>query len=181
MSRPPHPPERSGDIETARAKIPKKDTDRDGTTNELELLAGTSPANASERTTPVQLTDANLKQLSLSFRTSDYAFRPFKSVPRTLASKTSIDSLLTRYQTERDITANPAAPKEMLLRRATMDITGLPPTPSERLAFLNDTRPDAYKRLIDRLLASPTYGDRWGRHFMDIWLYSDWAGWKDCG
>jgi hypothetical protein len=171
----------SSDIETRLAKIATEDTDRDGTSNELELLAGTSPANASERPTRAQLTDANLKQLSLSFRTSDYAFRPFKPVPARPPSKTSIDSLLTRYQTERDITANPAAPKEMLLRRATMDITGLPPTPAERSAFLADTRSDAYKRLIDRLLASPAYGERWGRHFMDIWRYSDWAGWNDGG
>jgi ABC-type xylose transport system permease subunit len=62
-----------------------------------------------------------------------------------------------------------------------MDITGLPPTPAERQAFVSDSRPDAYKRLIDRLLISPAYGERWGRHLMDIWRYSDWAGWNDGG
>jgi mono/diheme cytochrome c family protein len=171
----------SRDIETRLAKIATEDTDHDGTSNELELLAGTSPANASERPTVAQRTDAALKQLPLAFRTSDYAFRPFKPVPPRPTSNVSIDSLLNRYQTERDISANPAASKEVLLRRATMDITGLPPTPAERSAFLADTRTDAYKRLIDRLLASPTYGERWGRHFMDIWRYSDWAGWNDGG
>ena len=171
----------SSDIETRLAKIAREDTDHDGTSNELELLAGTNPANASERPTHAQRSDAALKQLPLAFRNADYSYRPFKTIPAAPASKTSIDSLLTRYQTERDITANPVAPKEMLLRRATMDLTGLPPTPYERHAFLSDTRPDAYKRLIDRLLASPAYGERWGRHFMDIWRYSDWAGWNDGG
>jgi len=171
----------SSDIETRLAKIAKEDTDHDGTSNELELLAGTNPASASERPTQAQLTDAALKQLPLAYRINDYAYRPFKPVPAAAARTTSIDSLLTIYQRERNIMANPAAPKEMLLRRATMDLTGLPPTPAERQAFLSDTRPDAYTRLIDRLLASPAYGERWGRHFMDIWRYSDWAGWNDGG
>ena len=171
----------SSDIETRLAKIAKEDTDHDGTSNELELLAGTNPAKASERPTRTQLTYAALKQLPLAFRAADYTYRPFKPVPRAPTSKTSVDSVLIHYQTERGITANPAAPKEVLLRRATMDITGLPPTPAERAAFLADTRSDAYKHLVDRLLASPAYGERWGRHFMDIWRYSDWAGWNDGG
>src|SRR5205807_7883189 len=68
------------------------------------------------------------------------------------------------------------APKAVLLRRVYLDLIGLPPTPDELHAFLNDKSPDAYEKVVDRLLASPSYGERWGRHWMDIWRYSDWAG-----
>ena len=60
-----------------------------------------------------------------------------------------------------------------LIRRATFDLTGLPPTPSEIAEFLEDQQPDAFMRLIDRLLASPAYGERWGRHWLDVARYAD--------
>ncbi len=60
-----------------------------------------------------------------------------------------------------------------LIRRATFDLTGLPPTPNEVDAFLSDVRPGAFPRLIDRLLASPAYGERWGRHWLDVARYAD--------
>src|SRR5204863_4382541 len=64
----------------------------------------------------------------------------------------------------------------LLLRRVTLDLTGLPPTVEESAAFLNDPSSDAYEKVVDRLLASPAYGERWGRHFLDVWRYSDWWG-----
>lgn len=66
--------------------------------------------------------------------------------------------------------------KSALLRRVTYDLTGLPPTPAELSAFLNDSRPDAYARVVDRLLASPHYGERWARHFMDLVRYAETNG-----
>src|SRR5205823_10282613 len=63
-----------------------------------------------------------------------------------------------------------------LLRRATYDLTGLPPTPEEIDAFLKDTSPDAFARVVERLLASPAYGERWGRHWLDLVRYADTAG-----
>jgi cytochrome c553 len=63
-----------------------------------------------------------------------------------------------------------------LLRRISLDLTGLPPTPAEINAFLADQSPGAWDAIVDRLLASPRYGERWGRHWMDIWRYSDWYG-----
>src|SRR5207253_1381742 len=66
-----------------------------------------------------------------------------------------------------------------LLRRAHLDLTGLPPTPAETEAFLADTAPDAYERLVDRLLDSPHYGARWGRHWLDIAGYADSDGYSD--
>ena len=63
-----------------------------------------------------------------------------------------------------------------MLRRVYLDLIGLPPTLAELAAFERDDAPDAYERAVDRLLASPQYGERWGRHWLDVWRYSDWAG-----
>jgi len=68
------------------------------------------------------------------------------------------------------------ADKRTLIRRATFDLTGLPPTPAEIHAFLNDSSPQAFASLVDRLLQSPAYGERWGRHWLDIARYADTAG-----
>ena len=67
----------------------------------------------------------------------------------------------------------PDAEKAMLIRRVTLDLTGLPPTPEETNFFLNETAPDAYEKVVDRLLASQTYGERWARHWLDVAGYAD--------
>ena len=67
-------------------------------------------------------------------------------------------------------------PSRRLLRRVYLDLIGLPPTREELHAFLADPSADAYEKVVDRLLASPQYGERWGRHWMDVWRYSDWYG-----
>lgn len=72
--------------------------------------------------------------------------------------------------------AIPAASRETLLRRVTFDLIGLPPTTDELRAFLADNSPDAFTKVVDRLLASPHFGERWGRHWLDIARYSDTAG-----
>ncbi|MBB6048569.1 DUF1553 domain-containing protein [Armatimonas rosea] len=96
-------------------------------------------------------------------------------------SQNPIDAFLAVEQQKRGLAVQPPADKRTLLRRATLDITGLVPTPKEIEAFLADKSPDAYEKAVERLLASPRYGERWGRHFMDVWRYSDWAGWADGG
>src|SRR5262249_49761340 len=70
----------------------------------------------------------------------------------------------------------PAADKRTLIRRATYDLTGLPPTPEEIDAFLREPGPGAFARVVERLLASPAYGERWGRHWLDVVRYADTAG-----
>jgi hypothetical protein len=72
----------------------------------------------------------------------------------------------------------PEAPREVLVRRVYLDLIGLPPTPKEIFEFANDRTPDAYERVVQRLLESPQYGERWGRHWMDVWRYSDWSGYQ---
>ena len=73
------------------------------------------------------------------------------------------------------------ADRETLIRRASYDLTGLPPTPEEVAAFIADRSPDAYERLIDRLLASPEYGVRWARHWLDLVRYADTNGFERDG
>src|SRR5690606_37153860 len=67
----------------------------------------------------------------------------------------------------------PPADRRTLLRRATFDLTGLPPTVAEIHAFANDLSPNAYEKVIDRLLASPHYGEKWGRKWLDVARYAD--------
>jgi hypothetical protein len=90
-----------------------------------------------------------------------------------------VDAFLEQARSDRGLKARPEASREVLLRRLFMDLVGLNPTPSERRAFLEDEAPGAYERLVERLLADPRHGERWGRHWMDVWRYSDWAGWAD--
>src|SRR6185295_11908262 len=71
------------------------------------------------------------------------------------------------------------ASKEVLLRRVYLDLIGLSPTPEEQREYLDDKSPGAYEKVVDRLLKSPRYGERWGRHWMDVWRYSDWTGYKN--
>jgi mono/diheme cytochrome c family protein len=87
-----------------------------------------------------------------------------------------IDAFVAAKWAEKGLTPVKPADKRILLRRVTLDLTGLPPTAAEYDAFLKDDSPDAYEKVVDRLLASPQYGERWGRHFLDIWRYSDWWG-----
>src|SRR5881394_3875547 len=72
--------------------------------------------------------------------------------------------------------AAPRAAPSTLVRRAYLDLLGLPPSPAETSAFLADTAPGAWERLIDKLLASPHYGERWGRHWLDVARYADTSG-----
>ena len=112
---------------------------------------------------------------------SHWAFRPpiksvVPSVKRKAAIETPVDSfVLARLETN-DIAFSPRAEKRKLIRRATFDLHGLPPTPGEVDSFLADQSPDAYIRVIDRLLASPAYGERWGRHWLDNAGYADTHG-----
>jgi hypothetical protein len=88
----------------------------------------------------------------------------------------TIDGFILAKLEEKGLSPAPEADPRTLLRRATFDLTGLPPTPEEMEAFLADPSPEAYARGIDRLLASPQYGERWGRHWLDLVRYADTAG-----
>jgi hypothetical protein len=87
-----------------------------------------------------------------------------------------IDAFLAAALEEKGLRPRPEAPKAVLLRRLTVDLLGVPPAPAELRAFLDDASPDAYEKAVDRLLADPRHAERWARHWMDVWRYSDWAG-----
>ncbi|MCA9102415.1 MAG: DUF1549 domain-containing protein, partial [Planctomycetales bacterium] len=84
-----------------------------------------------------------------------------------------IDAFVFRALEERGLAAAPPADRQTLVRRAYFDLLGLPPTPEQVEAFVSDTSDDAWPRLIDELLASPHYGERWGRHWLDVARYAD--------
>lgn len=88
----------------------------------------------------------------------------------------AIDAFIDQQLTQNGLTAVPPATRRELIRRVTIDLTGLPPALDEVVAFEKDDRPDAYARLVDRLLASPTYGERWARHWLDVVHYGETHG-----
>ncbi|MEO6787526.1 MAG: PSD1 and planctomycete cytochrome C domain-containing protein, partial [Chthoniobacteraceae bacterium] len=90
--------------------------------------------------------------------------------------RTPIDAYILQKLEEKGMLPSPDADRETLLRRVTFDLTGLPPTYAEVEAFMNDTSPNAYEKVVDRLLASPAYGERWARHWLDTARYADTVG-----
>ena len=89
-----------------------------------------------------------------------------------------IDNFIAAKLDAEKIAPSPEADKNTLLRRLSLDLTGLPPTPAEVDAFVNDNRPDAYERLVDRLLESPHYGEKWARPWLDLARYADSDGYE---
>src|SRR5580658_3819880 len=110
-------------------------------------------------------------------------FQPVKKSPVPAVKnkawvKTPIDAFILAKLEENKLQPNPRADKITLLRRATIDVTGLPPTQEEIQAFLSDKSPNAWEKVVDGLLASPAYGERWGRHWLDVARYADSNGFK---
>jgi hypothetical protein len=110
-----------------------------------------------------------------------WAFRPPQAVAaptmrHTTRVRNPIDAFILQKLEEKGLTFSPEADRSTLLRRACVDLTGLPPGPAEVQAFLADRAPDAYEKLIDRLLTSPRYGERWGRFWLDQAGYADSEG-----
>jgi hypothetical protein len=90
--------------------------------------------------------------------------------------QTPVDSFILARMEAAHLGPAPRADRRTLLRRVTFDLTGLPPTPEEITSFLADASPRAFENVVERLLASPRYGERWGRHWMDVVRYADTAG-----
>ncbi len=98
------------------------------------------------------------------------------AVPGRSSNRNPVDAFVAAERTRRGVRASPPADRTTLLRRVYLDLIGLPPSREQLHAFLADDAPDAYEKVVDQLLASPQYGERWGRHWMDVWRYSDWYG-----
>jgi hypothetical protein len=114
-----------------------------------------------------------------------WAFLPVKKVPVPKNGvdsnwiKTPVDAFISQKLSEKRLKPAPLADKITLIRRVTYTLTGLPPTPEEVDAFLKDDSPAAFQKVIDRLLASPRYGEHWARHWLDVVRYSDSAGYSN--
>ncbi len=93
-------------------------------------------------------------------------------------NKNPIDAFLITAMKSRGLKPSPRTDRRTLIRRAYLDLTGLPPAPDEVEAFVKDSAPDAWERLVDRLLASPHYGERWARHWLDLVRFADSGGFE---
>ncbi|WP_425616830.1 DUF1553 domain-containing protein [Anatilimnocola sp. NA78] len=109
---------------------------------------------------------------------SHWAFQPVRdpAVPAEFPTANPIDSFVRQKLAAAKLAASPRADRRTLIRRASFDLLGLPPKPEEVAAFERDEDPQAYAKLVDRLLASPHYGEQWGRHWLDVARYSDTKG-----
>jgi hypothetical protein len=110
-----------------------------------------------------------------------WAFRPTRepvvpAVQRAEWVRSPVDAFILARLEAVGLTPSPPADRRTLIRRATFDLHGLPPTPQEVAAFETDRAPNAFARLVDRLLASPRYGERWGRYWLDVARYADTKG-----
>jgi hypothetical protein len=125
---------------------------------------------------------AALETMEIPAAARDYwAFKLPVQAPVPNASarfQNPIDRFLEQVRQEKGLEPAPAAARLTLLRRAYLDLIGLPPSTSETAAFLADSAPGAWERLIDTLLASPHYGERWGRHWLDVARYADSSGFE---
>ena len=112
-----------------------------------------------------------------------WAYQPivFPDLPKVRAvdGANPIDALIGAEQQAIGLVPSPPAAEANWLRRLSYDLTGMPPTVEELDEFSADSGDDRHQRWIERMLAKPSYGERWGRHWMDVWRYSDWDGYKE--
>jgi hypothetical protein len=122
-------------------------------------------------------------QMDIEARRKFWAFQPLNhgeppAVQNVSWLRTPIDRFILAKQEEQHLTPNSMGSKEKLVRRAYFDLLGLPPTPKNIDDFLSDKSPDAYEKLIDHLLASDSYGERWGRHWLDVVRFAESGGYE---
>jgi hypothetical protein len=113
-----------------------------------------------------------------------WAFQPVKRAALPVLQNSEslsspVDHFLLEKLEQEGLSFSPAADRRTLIRRVSFDLTGLPPTPAQIAEFFHDQAPDAVARLVDRLQASPAFGERWGRHWLDVAGYADSDGYTD--
>jgi len=155
-------------------KMPQKEADRltpqQVAAVEAWIRAGAPwPDEKTSRPAPSAVAEA---------RKSHWSFQPIgkPTPPVTPQATHPIDAFLLARLSEHKLSLAPEADRRTLLRRLSFDLIGLPPTPEEIAAFEADPRPDAYERQVERLLASPHFGERWSRHWLDVARYADTKG-----
>lgn len=123
----------------------------------------------------------SMEQRAADARKTVWSLQPVQRPALPAASRTEwlntpVDAFILARLEAAKLSPSPEVDRRTLLRRASFDLLGLPPTPEEVRAFALDSSPDAYEKLIDRMLASPRYGERWGRHWLDVARYGDTKG-----
>ncbi len=156
-------------------------------TGELKMPPGKAALSADDVAAIRQWIDAGARWPAETARTQNepswWAFRTPRrpDLPKVKAAawvRSPIDAFMLQKLEEKGLRPAPPVGKAALIRRAYYDLLGLPPSPEDVRAFLADESPDAYPKLIDRLLASPQYGERWGRHWLDVVRYADSTGFE---
>ncbi len=163
--------------------VADKDSDADGVANLAEILLGGHPGDAKVK--PESLAQLDAKKGAFDRFLARYAWEPFEPVKRPASPMPGVANPIDAFIGEQLQTHNlkplgEATPAQ-IARRVYVDLIGLLPTPEQVTAFemAYAVQPDvALHQLTDRLMDDPRYGERWGRHFMDIWRYSDWEGYK---
>lgn len=150
----------------------------------LALLATLSPFAPAAEVRTDESTPAPLEEVPIrAVDREHWSFRPLKrpvlpAVSRTDWCRNSIDEFILSRLEQVGLKPMPAASRATLIRRVTLDLTGLPPTAEEIEAFEQDQRPGAWERLVDRLLASDRYGERWGQHWLDLARFAETDGFE---
>lgn len=162
----------SGEMPPSERKVSPAERE----TIRLWIAAGAPTA----RPEPEKPDENNFTDVELSHWSFQPVVRPaIAKAHRSELVRTPIDAFLLTALEAKQLSFAPEADRRTLIRRATFDLHGLPPTPAEVEEFVNDPESDAYERMIERLLAAPQYGERWGRHWLDIAGYADSEGYTD--
>ncbi len=132
-----------------------------------------APLSAAEIGVIKSWIDAGAKFPAVMAKSTHWAFQPIQK-----PSKTSIDAYVLERLARENIAPSPEADRRTLIRRVSLDLTGLPPTPAEVEAFAADQSPNAYEKVVDRLFASPHYGEKWARAWLDVAHYADSDGYE---
>jgi hypothetical protein len=145
----------------------------------IDAFAGSGAGSSGGET---QVPDLASQALRKKEQTSHSSLQPLKAqkVPVVGGNKfeSAIDAFIAARLRANGLSHSPAADRATLIRRLSFDLIGLPPTPAEIDAFIADKRPRAYEELVERLLASPRYGERWARHWLDVVRYTESQGFE---
>jgi hypothetical protein len=172
------------EIPLALDALADEDADKDSASNLVEILSGRFPGEVGDVPTLAEKAEGTKKLAALRASRSDYVWDPLKPVKRPAIpdvknrawTRNPIDSFIAEQHEKHGLVPRPEASKAILLRRVCLDLIGVPPTREQLHAFLNDSSTNAYEKVVDQLLQSSQYGEAQARHWMDVWRYSDWAG-----
>jgi len=180
----PGDPQKSLLLQRVRHEDPKRRMPKEGDALSAAQIADLTTWIKDGAAWPVEKLPANLGHAEAAYeriRTHHWALQPVTdakvpAVARKSWPATDVDRFILAKLEEKKLAPVPDASPLVLIRRVTYDLTGLPPTPAEIDAYIKDRSPGAYPRLVDRLLASPRFGERWGRHWLDVARYGESSG-----